>query len=126
MTRTTMAMTLGLGLMLTGCGPTASEPEDSAAEIKPTATKNGPAMGGPAVDGSNPGTGKMGGRPPGGKAKGGGGGGTVGPPADIKSRMESDEYRNIAGSQGPDTKPAAAPNDKADPKKADPKKDEPK
>ena len=118
MTRTTMVMTLGLGLLLTGCGPTASNPEDSAPEIKPSLTKKGPAMGG-----SNPDTGKMGGPPPGGAAKGGGSGG---PPSDIKARMESDEYRNIGGSQGPGGKAAAAPSEKVEPKKDEPKKDEPK
>ncbi len=112
MRRTTLAMTLGLGLAVTGCGPTA----DPAAPAVPVAV-GGPAKDNDAIDGSKPlpeGDAKA---PANSRMSKNAGGGGPGMPDHMKKQIESDGYRNQAGSQGPggptksDGKAAAKPAD---------------
>jgi YHS domain-containing protein len=109
MTRVTLAMTLGLGLSLAGCGQSTEPVSDNGA----------PAPSGPDVAAKGPGANLKGDGAPKGKGGGGGGGGRTGPSPELLAGMMSDEYRKA--SVGPDGKAIPPPDSKtktAEPAKA--------
>jgi len=112
MRRLTLATTLGMGLALAGCGPTA-DPADSA---KPPAASDGPVAGagGAPRKGADKGESPKDGPPtdPGGT------------PAAVSKGMQTDAYRNMPGSEGPGggKKPAGDAKAAEDKKAGDPAK----